>query len=100
MRLFKDSNSPMYWYKHKDIPRLTAFFGGISEYEDLAKDWSDFSLWDYEKERDNIFYKPIDYGFDIEKEDKDITIEDLRNVAKKHGGRLLSEDFKTGDVFW
>ena len=99
MRLFKDNNSPMYWYKHKDIPRLTAFFGGIKEYEDLAKDWSDFSLWDYEKERDNIFYKPIDYGFDIEKEDKDITIEDLRNVAKKHGGRLLSEDFKTGDVY-
>ena len=30
---------------------------------------------------------------------EDITIEDLMNVAKLHGGKLLSKEFKKGDVY-
>lgn len=98
-RLFKDSNSPAYWYKHNDVARITAFFGGVEAYENQPKKWKDFKLWDYLPYQDLSKYEPIDYGFDIEKNDSEVTIEDLRNVAKLHGGKLLSKEFKKGDVY-
>lgn len=98
-RLFKDSNSPAYWYKHNDVARITAFFGSVEAYENQPKKWKDFKLWDYLPYQDLSKYEPIDYGFDIEKSDSEITIEDLRNVAKLHGGKLLSKEFKKGDVY-
>lgn len=98
-RLFKDNNSPAYWYKHDDIPRLTAFFGGKEEYENLPIKWGDFNLWDYKSNRNLNNYTPIDYGFDIDKKDCDVTIDDLISVAKKHGGELISKEFKTGDMY-
>jgi len=99
LKIMKDSNAPAYWYAHNDIPRITAFFGSMKEYEDQPKDWKDFDLWDYKAERSIVHYKPIDYGFNIDKSDEDITYGDLVNVAKKHGGKLLSKSFKKGDVY-
>ena len=99
-RLFKDSNSPQYWYAHNDIPRLTAFFGSQEAYENQPKKWEDFKLWDYLPYQDfEKYYVPIDYGFDIDKKDSEVTLEDLQNVAKLHGGKLLSKEFKKGDVY-
>ena len=98
-RLFKDSNSPAYWYAHNDEARLIAFFGSKEKYEKLPKSWSDFPLTDYSEVKNLKSYKPMDYGFDIEKSDNEITYEDLANVAKLRGGKLLSRDFKTGDVY-
>ena len=98
-RLFKDSNSPQYWYKHNDIARLTAFYGSKEAYENLPKKWEEFKMWDYLSVQNVKNYQPIDYGFDINKSDKEVTIEDLQNVAKLHGGKLLSQEFKKGDVY-
>ena len=98
-KLYKDPNAPKYWYQNNDIPRLTAFFGGKEKYESLSPSWNDFKAWDYLNERDNDKYLPIDYGFDINKSDQDITIDDLRNVALMHGGRLISNEFKKGDIY-
>ena len=30
---------------------------------------------------------------------KEINLQDLQNVAKMHGGKLISTEFKTGDVY-
>ena len=98
-RLFKDSNSPVYWYKHGDVARLTAFFGGVKEYENLPTKWEDFKLIDLRKIASFDNYISIDFGFDINKSDKDITLKDLQSVASMHGGKLLDSDFKTGDVY-
>ena len=98
-KTMKDSNAPQYWYAHNDEARIIAFFGSMKAYEYQPKDWKDFPLWDYKSERSIVHYKPIDYGFNIEKSDKEITYEDLLSVAKKHGGKLLSKKFKTGDVY-
>ena len=97
--VFKDDDAPAYWYKHNDIARLTAFFGGKEQYEKLPKSWDEFKLEDLRAIRSNKNYKPLDYGFDIEKSDKDITLEDLQNVAKMHGGKLLDTEFTKGDVY-
>ena len=98
-RNFKDNDAPAYWYKHGDVARLTAFFGSKEAYEAMPKSWDDFPLWDYKKTSDMSAYKPVNYGFDIDKSDKDVTIDDLKSVAERHGGRLLSTTFKTGDVY-
>ena len=95
----KDSNAPQYWYKHGDVARITAFFGSMEDYENQPKKWEDFDLWDASEAKKLKTYKPLDYGFDIEKSDKDITLEDLQNVAKMHGGKLLTTSFKKGDVY-
>lgn len=99
MKIMKDSNAPAYWYKHGDFARITAFFGSKEKYEKLPKKWEDFNLVDYSNRKNIKNYKPIDYGFDIDKKDSEITYEDLVNVAKKHGGKLLTTSFKKGDVY-
>ena len=95
----KDSNAPQYWYKHDDIARLTAFFGSKEAYENQPTKWEDFNLWDASDAKKLKPLKQIDYGFDINKSDKDISLEDLQNVAKMHGGKLLTTSFKKGDVY-
>ena len=98
-RILKDSNAPSYWYKAGDEARIVAYFGSKEAYEKQPKKWEDFKLWDYKKDRSLKSYKALDYGFDIEKSDKDITYDDLVSVAKMHGGKLLTKEFKTGDVY-
>ena len=98
-KLFKDSNSPAYWYSHNDEARLIAFFGSKENYENLPKTWDKFELVDYKDAKTLKTYVPRDYGFDINKSDKEITYEDLVNVAKLRGGKLLTKSFKTGDVY-
>ena len=95
----KDSNAPQYWYKHGDIARLTAFFGSKEAYENQPTKWEDFNLWDASDAKKLKPIKKIDYGFDINKPDKEISLDDLLNVAKMHGGKLLTTSFKKGDVY-
>lgn len=106
-RLLSDSNAPYYWRKHQDHARMTAYFGSEAAFETIPKAWKDFPLLckgrspdgavDYDAlRRKNT---PIDYGFDFDKPDDQISIEDLSAVAAAHGGKLLSEDFQTGDLY-
>lgn len=108
-RLFKDNNSPAYWYKHQDEARMIAYYGSTKEYESVTKNWNNFNLLNenkgpngeninYDELRDINQAKLIDYHFDFNKDDSDITIDDIRKVAQAHGGQLLSETY-TGDMY-
>lgn len=99
-RLFKDSNSIKYWYNNKDEARMFAAFCGSSEYEKIGTDWNKFNLLvenkkedggfvDFERLRDINYAKLIDYGYDINKDIYDLSIEDFKNIALMHGGKLL-----------
>ena len=109
-RLLKDKNSPCFWIKNNDEAKITAYFGNIEMYKKIPKKWKNYNLLAENKEENgnyinyaelkNVkFAKLIDYGFNYKKLDKEITIKDLKNVAKKHGGELLSKSFKTGDIY-
>ena len=91
-RLKGDRNAPAYWQKHGDDAKLLAFFGGQERYEALPKKWDGVHL------PDRADYAQDDYHPD-KKPDSEITIEDLREYAKSHGGKLLSNYFKTGDMY-
>ncbi len=101
-RLFKNPNSVKYWFDHDDQPKLFAYFGGKESYQKISNDWKEFNLLidgkdENGRELDYLLLKTkekanmIDYGFDISKED--VTLEDLKNVAALHGGKLLSKNF-------
>lgn len=109
-KLLTDENSPEYWYKADDNAKLTAFFGGKKEYENLPKTWREFNLLvenktpngeplNYAELKNKANARLIDYGFDFNKKDGEITLKDLTSVAKMHAGKLLTKDFKTGDMY-
>lgn len=100
-RLRKDPNAPAYWAKHADEPRLLAYFGGKDKYDELQKrKWADFPVPDRKLIPDCDDYSvPIEYGYDFDKADDEITAADLRSVAEAHGGKLLSDDFTPGELY-
>ena len=90
-RLFKNKNSVRYWYNHKDEAKMIAYFGGVSQFEALGKDWAKFTLLrdsaDYQKLLDKDSEPLPDIGYDPTKQ---LTLRDLAVLAQKHGGKLLS----------
>lgn len=107
-RLLKDDNAPYYWKKHNDEARMLAYFGGLKKFNSIPKDWKDFPLLckgktadgeeiDYEAYKKNI--TRLEHFFDIDKNRNEINIEDLKKVAKAHGGKLLTKEFKDGDIY-
>ncbi len=100
-RLLKDPNSPAYWYKHNDTARLIAYFGGVDKYEELQKQsWDKFPVStrpDISEPAANP--EEVYYGYDYSKPDGEITLADLKTVAEAHGGKLITEDFATGDIY-
>lgn len=101
-RLRKDKNAPAYWYEHGDDARITAHFGSRASYEQLANKTIDEVLPD---ENDRKIQQldenpePIFYGYDINKTDAEITLDDLKSVAEAHGGKLISTEFDNGDMY-
>ena len=107
-RLLSNSNSPRYWYKHNDESRMLAYFKGSKAYEAIPKKWSDVYLLSdgfdpkgnplpYEEAKTKI--NPLKYYFDINKPRNLLNQEDLEKVASAHGGKLLTKEFKTGDLY-
>lgn len=106
--LLKDDNAPAYWYKHNDEARMYAYFNGTDKYEALPKKWKDFPILAFGKDR---FNKSVDYEylrthptrlnhyFDIDKDRNLVDINDLKNVASAHGGKLISKGFNPGDIY-
>ena len=106
--LLKDDNAPMYWAKDGDDARMFAYFNGYDNFNAIPKDWNEFKLvskgeglkgetFDYDEIRKTPTH--INHYFDLNKKREEVTIEDLIKVAHAHGGKLLSKEFKTGDVY-
>lgn len=99
-RLFKNSNSPVYWYNNGKDGRVKAFFGGRNEYEQLPKEWKDFELL-CEKEGYNEFKEEylLDHGYDDKKPLLSLTLEDLQKAANFRGGKCLEESYSPDDLY-
>ena len=54
---------------------------------------------DFEKLKSSEETTKLNYYYDNDKPLSEITIDDLKNVARAHGGDLLEETFTTGDVY-
>lgn len=111
-RLFKNTNSPMYWLKHGKDGRVKAFFGGREKYEQLPSDWENFPLLcegkltdgtqiDYAEYKNIQNAKPylLDHGYDESKPLEELEYSDLQQAAHFRGGKCLEKDYKAGDVY-
>ncbi len=91
-RLKSSKNAPQYWANNGEYAKLVAFFGGKENYDALPKKWNGVPVpekFDYALDDYHIEHKP----------DGEITIDDLREYAKRHGGKLLTSYFSTGDIY-
>lgn len=91
-RLLKNDNAPVYWVKHNNEAKVTAFFGSKANYERLVNSkWSDITLPDPAKIPEmNDNATPVYYGYDFSKPDSELINADAMAVAEAHGGKLLT----------
>lgn len=78
------------WYESGNIPRVTAFYGSVKEYESIG-DWGDDDMPNL-----NPGWRRLDHGYDEKKERLELA--DLQGAAEYRGGRLLSETWD-GDLY-
>lgn len=102
-RVRSHPNAPKYWFDNNEEVKMIAYFGGIKQYLSIPKDWKDFPLLvenydengkkiDFFALKDEKNANLVDYHFDITKTP---TLEDLQNVARAHGGKLISTTFNS-----
>lgn len=81
------------WVKRNDCEdKIRAFFGS-REQRDNIPDWDTFDLTPPSKEP-----RLLDHGYDEEKPESELRIDDMHQVAEFRGGRCLSESMETGDL--
>ncbi|MDE7265769.1 MAG: NAD(P)-dependent oxidoreductase, partial [Clostridia bacterium] len=105
-RLFKNTNSPMYWLKHGKEGRVKAFFGGREEYEKLPSKWENFPLLcegklkdgseiNYEEYKNIKNAKPhlLNHGYDESKPLVTLEVYALEKAAQFRGGSCLENTY-------
>ena len=101
--LLKNNNAPAYWAEHGDGARLQAFYGGREAYKSRPREWKDVKLFcespDYERIRSDPDYRRLDHGYDENKPDSDLSLEDMQQAAKFRGGACLSESEEPGGLY-
>lgn len=110
-RLFKNTNAPKYWIKHRIDGRVKAFYGSYENYEKIGTDWKKFPLLcegktesgdiDYAqlKDKENAKSLLLDHGYDESIPLDKLSYEDLNKAAEFRGGKCLSKDYKAGDIY-
>ena len=93
--LGKNENNPAYWYATDRNELLMAFCGGRKAYESSPQTWTEDML-PKEIPEDP---KGLDPLYDVEKPESEIALEDLKILARLHGGECLESAFKKGDVY-
>lgn len=107
--LLKNKNAPMYWIKHNDEGRMTAYFGAKPTDSHISKKWADFHLLckgqlpdgtsiDYNALLDENNAALLSHGYDETKADSELDIDDLRGAAQFRGGELVSTKFQKGNL--
>ena len=94
-RMIKESEknpiTPLYWIKNNDEDKIRAFFGSKENWENIGG-WSHF---------EHIIDKPyqkLNHGYDENKNDEEIELDDIKNASEYRGGKCLSENMKKGDL--
>jgi nucleoside-diphosphate-sugar epimerase len=112
-RLLKNYNAPKLWINKNDGARVKAFFGCGQSACELPQRWSEFPLFakgaaggetvDYDAVRDEKYAKQngylLDHGYDENKPDAELDIEDMKRAAQFRGGECLSCEMKKGDLY-
>lgn len=80
------------WIRDGAMDRIDAYWGGMRRWVEIPKDPGEmkhFTDWD------NVVR--IDHGFDEEKPESELTLDDVKQAAEFRGGACLSEHMDKGD---
>ena len=108
-RLLKDANAPYRWVKEGIDGRIRAFFGSKEKWDAIGEDWSAFPVWckneveghDYTEEIDPAYASRclLSHGYDDNKPNEQIDLDDIKSAARFRGGQCRAESFEKGDVY-
>ena len=82
------------WIENNNNPKIKAFFGSMEEYKSIPSSWDKYKFIDLNVENPKL----LDHGYNENKPENEIDIEDVRNAAKFRGGELISEHMEKGDL--
>lgn len=100
--LLTNSNAPMNWIQNNDLPRLQAYYGGVENAKKTEKDWPNVELFckkdGYNKSKNTKCATFLNHGYNENKPESEIDINDLCSAARFRGGECLSKTMKKGDL--
>ncbi|MBR5969691.1 MAG: NAD(P)-dependent oxidoreductase [Lachnospiraceae bacterium] len=101
--LQKNKNAPSYWKGSGKRKKVKAFFGGYKAARAQSADWAETTLWcdseDYESAKEGKHMTLLSHGYDTEKAEAELTLEDVREAAAFRGGSCLSCEMQQGDLY-
>jgi len=84
-------DTPLYWLKKGDEQKIKAFLGSRELWEEIPG-WESFVLMDDPPNQ------KLDHGYDENKAESELSLEDLKMAAAFRGGICLSGEMKQGDL--
>lgn len=106
--LLKDNNAPSKWIQDDNKPRVTASFDN-GKHPPCTKCWDEYPLLKENKTEDGFFdyeniknapnYNKLYHGYDENKPDSELDLQDMKKVASFRGGECLSESMTKGDLY-
>lgn len=93
--LGENENTPSLWYRKKKDMLLVAYFGSREKYEELPRTWEGIRLPLPTKEEP----KGLEPLYDVDKPENEIDLQDLKELARLHGGTLLESVYEKGDIY-
>lgn len=91
-KMLLSEHGPKRWIQDLQMDRIEAYWGGMRRWVELPKDpeaMAHFTDWDK--------VVRIDHGYDEEKPESELTLEDMKKAAEFRGGQCLSDHMNKGD---
>lgn len=94
-RLAARKDGPLYWTKHRNDGRISAFYGSYDKFHAMGG-------WDDEIDLGSNTARRLDHGYDEAKPTNELTISDMQGAAEFRGGQCLSKAFEgmAGRLQW
>lgn len=86
------------WAEKDNKVRMSAYFGSKEEWERIPKKWEDFEIIPFDKDISAADKYKLDHGYDEDKPESELDIEDMKSAAKFRGGECLSDTMEKGDL--
>lgn len=110
-RLLGDANAPRKWIESGDAGKIKAYFGSKDNLSCIPDNWNSYPILakgrladadiDYAALKDikNAKSRLLSHGYDENKPDSEIDLDDIKSAAEFRGGKCLSDKIIKGDLY-
>jgi len=90
--LLESEHGTKHWLDENIEDHIDAYWGSRGAWEAIPEKYSELSRF---KDWETVV--PVDHGYDENKPESELALEDVQGAAEFRGGRLISEEMTTGD---